>query len=147
MNFLARLLLALVFVVAGISKAVAPNQFAQQVGDFGLVYDSLVVPTAHAIIVAELLVGFALLIRLRGSLTAATTILLAFISVLTYGIVLGLDIECGCFGPAVRVSLKTQLVTDCGLLLVCVIIYWSDQSSRRPFTLAPHEDANNHETL
>jgi len=122
-NLSARLCLGLVFVVAAVSKLVDLNSFAQRVGDFGLVYDALVTPTAWAVVLAEVLIGASLLMHLRGSLIAAIALLLLFVSVLIYGLVLGLDIECGCFGPGVHVSLRTQLFTDFGLLLICSIIY------------------------
>lgn len=125
-NFCARLCLGLVLVAAAVSKVLDLNQFAQRVGEFGLVYDALVSPTAWTIVLAELLIGISLVFHLRGSLTSSVTLLLLFISVLTYGMVLGLDVECGCFGPAVHVSLGTQLLTDFGLLLICAIIYWTE---------------------
>jgi uncharacterized membrane protein YphA (DoxX/SURF4 family) len=132
-NFLARLCLGLVLVVAAVSKLLDVKDFAQRVGDFGLVYDALVTPTAWAIVLAELLIGISLLMHLWGSLASAVALLLLFMSVLIYGLALGLDVECGCFGPAVHVSLGTQLVTDFGLLLICVIIYGTEprQSNAR----------------
>ena len=126
-NFSARLCLGLVLVVAGVSKLLDLQDFEQRIGDFGLVYDALVTPAAWAIVLAELLIGFSLVMHLRGSLTSAIVLLLLFISVLAYGLALGLDVECGCFGPAVHVSLGTQLLTDFGLLLICFIIYWTEQ--------------------
>ena len=122
-NFYARLCVGTVFVVAAASKLLDPKHFARQIGDFGLVFDALVVPAAWSIIVAELLFGIALVFRWRGSLAAAVGILLLFVGVLMYGKALGLDIDCGCFGPAVHISLGAQLLVDFGLLLLCAIIY------------------------
>ena len=136
LHFCARLCLGLVLIVAAVSKSFDLNQFAQRVGDFGLVHDALVTPSASAIVIAELLTGIVLILHVRGSLICSVALLLLFISALTYGIALGLDIECGCFGPGVHVNLGTQLLMDFGLLLVCAIIYWSDeQRSRSPFAL------------
>lgn len=126
-NFCARLVIALVLIFAGFAKLLDPGQFARKISDFGLVPDMLVVPTAWIVIFAELLIGVLLLLRVRGSLLAAATSLVIFIGVLIYGISLGLDIDCGCFGPAVQVSLTQQLLTDCGLLVVCGIIYFTEQ--------------------
>ncbi len=130
-NLCARLSLALVFITAAVVKLLDINLFAQRVGDFGLIFDGLVMPAAWTIVVLELLAGIALLLHWRGGLTCSVALLLIFISVLTYGIALGLDIECGCFGPAVHVSLGMQLLTDCGLLLICGIVYWSDHPRNR----------------
>ncbi len=126
-NFSARLCLGLVLVVAAVAKLLDLNGFARRVGDFGLVYDAAVTPTAWAIVLAELLIGISLMLRLRGSVTCVTALLLLFISVLTYGLALGLDVECGCFGPAVQLSLGMQLFADFGLLLMCAIIYITEQ--------------------
>ena len=52
-------------------------------------------------------------------------LLLTFIGVLTYGIGLGLDIDCGCLGPGYHVSLRTQLLIDAGLVLCCGLVYWT----------------------
>ena len=142
-NFGARFFLALVFVIAALAKLVDPNQFAQRVGDFGLVYDALVTPAAWAIVAAELGIGIALVFRVSGSLTAAIVLLLVFMGVLSYGIALGLDIECGCFGPVVHVSLSKQLLADFGLLLVCAIIYFSD----RPIALHGSQNTSTDESL
>lgn len=126
-NFCARLALAVVFVFAAASKLLDTQRFAQRIGDFGLVFDLWVEPVAWAIVGAEVVIGIALVFRWRGSLVAASGILLLFIGVLTYGTVLGLDIDCGCFGPAVQVSLRTQLLVDCGLLSLCAIIYFTNE--------------------
>ena len=132
MNHLARLVLALLFFVSAVTKSADPNEFARQVGDFGLVFDALVTPTAWAIILAEWLIAVSLALSLRHSVIAAAGLLLLFIGVLTYGMALGLDIECGCFGPAIHVSLRTQLLTDLGLLLLCAIIYRGEKRACLP---------------
>ena len=147
MNLGARIFLGSVFVVAAVVKLLDLNQFAQRVGDFGLVFDALVTPAAWAIVATELLVGIALVFRLRGGLAAAVALIVVFMAVLSYGIALGLDIQCGCFGPAVRVPLGTQLLADFGLLLVCAIIYFTDRSSRNPIPLhASHTPASTNES-
>jgi putative oxidoreductase len=116
-----------VFLVAAASKLLAPKQFSQRIGDFGLIFDALVEPAAWAIMAAELVVGIALVFRRRGSLAGTSAILLLFLGVLTYGTALGLDIDCGCFGPSVDISLRTQLLVDFGLLLLCAIIYFTNE--------------------
>ena len=132
-NLCARSVLALLFVFAAVAKLADLNQFAQRVGDFGLVFDAMMTPTAWAIVLAELLVGISLVLQLRHSLTAAAALLLLLIGVLTYGMAIGLDLECGCFGSAVDVRLGTQLLTDLGLLLLCAIIYGSEKRNPHPF--------------
>jgi len=54
--------------------------------------------------------------------------LLMFIAVLIYGIHLGLDIDCGCFGPEdpeqAYKGLKVALVRDAVMMAALVFIYW-----------------------
>ncbi|REK24779.1 MAG: DoxX family membrane protein [Planctomycetota bacterium] len=127
LHHLARLSLALVFLSAGISKLGDIPQFAGRIGDFGIVYDSLVVPAAWVLSILELLLGVGLALRVRGSLAAALVLLGIFIGVLAYGIYLGLDIECGCFGPGFHVNIRTQLIIDLGLVGWCGLVYWSQR--------------------
>lgn len=129
-NLSARLVLATVFCFAAAAKLWDVSEFARRVGDFGLVHDAMVVPAAWTVVLLELLIGVSLPLRVRGSLPATVAMLLGFIAVLAYGIVLGIDIDCGCFGPAVHVDLRTQLLTDFGLLLICVIIFVSEPTPR-----------------
>ena len=119
----ARVGLAAVFIVAGIVKLWDMPPFAASVGDFGLVYDSLVYPTAWLLAGTELLVGLALAFNVRGGSLAALVLLGLFIGVLSYGVWMGLDIHCGCFGLGYHVSLKQQLFTDAGLLLWWAVVY------------------------
>jgi len=120
-----RVALGSVFVFAGIVKLGDVSGFAVSVGNFGLVYDGLVVPTAWSISLLELVFGVGLVINLRGGLTGVLLLLGVFIGILLYGMWIGLDIECGCFGPGHRVSLKTQLRIDLGLLGWCGLVHWS----------------------
>ena len=129
-NVVARVSLGLIFVTAAVLKSIEFDRFVQHVSDFGLVYDGVVAMTALLIVAIEGLVGIALMLRWRHSLSAAAALLLLFIGVLIYGIRLGLDIDCGCFGPGTHVSLGTQLLADCALLAVCVIIYLGDNRRR-----------------
>jgi len=121
----ARIALAAVFLFAGISKLGDIPQFASRIGDFGLAHDSLVVTAAWMISIFEIILGVSLAFGIRGSLTATLILLGVFIGVLAYGIYLGLDIECGCFGPGHRVNIRTQLIIDLGLVVWCGLIFWS----------------------
>jgi hypothetical protein len=58
-----------------------------------------ILPTAVFLSVTEVAAGFGLLMDIRGSLTIITGLLILFMAVLSYGIRMGLDIDCGCFGP------------------------------------------------
>lgn len=96
---LLRLLLAGIFLWSGFTKALQPMVFAGTVDAYGLLPESLVAPVAISLIALEIVAGLALLLERRGGLTLTSLLLLLFVAVLLYGIFLGLDIDCGCFGP------------------------------------------------
>lgn len=107
-----RIPLGLLFVyTAGINFWQWPL-FAQQMGEFGIVFDAIVKPVAVVVCLFELAIGIGNLIHARWSLAATIAMLFVFIAVLSYGLAIGLDIECGCFGAGHSLSLGNQLVID-----------------------------------
>lgn len=120
-----RVLFGLLFISSSVIKLADIAKFASQLGDFGIVPDALVPAVAWLVCLLELLAGFGLMANHRGSLAVAVSLLTLFCGVLLYGMILGLDIDCGCFGPGYHVSLKTQLTIDLGLLVFCALVHWS----------------------
>lgn len=125
----ARWLLAAVFVFSGAVKLADPQRFAEIVSGFGLLPDPLLFPAAVLLPVAELAAGLGLFFAVRGSLAAIAAMLLVFMTVLGYGIHLGLDIDCGCFGPEdpeqAYKGLKLALARDALMTAVVIFLYWS----------------------
>jgi uncharacterized membrane protein YphA (DoxX/SURF4 family) len=94
-----RLILVLIFVWAGVVKISDPDSFAIILEAFDLLPYTWIPAIAVGLPALEILAAIGLLFDLRGSLTAITGLLLLFLAVLGYGVWLGLDIDCGCFGP------------------------------------------------
>jgi len=94
-----RIGLALSFLVAGIIKIQDPMTFAVTIDAFGLLPGPLVLPVAVFLPVLEIMGAAALIFDIRGSLGLITLMILMFIAVLGYGLHMGLDIDCGCYGP------------------------------------------------
>ena len=123
---LCRWLIAAVMIFAAVPKLSDPAAFAEIVGAYGLLPEFLVLPAALALPLTEVAAAFLLLRGRSSGLWIALMLMLLFIAVLSYGIWLGLDIDCGCFGPEdieaeAFSSLRTALVRD---LLLCIpIIY------------------------
>ena len=138
---LLRIALGLLFVSTAILKVADIAEFAHQLGDFGIVADDLVPAAAWLVSLSELAVGLALAVNLRGSLTVVFCLLMLFIAVLAYGIALGLDIDCGCLGPAFSVGLKTQLLIDLVLVAWCGLIWWTRKRHKASAT-PPHAVAH-----
>ncbi len=128
LELLCRWLLAIIFLVAGISKLLDLREFAGVIDAYGLLPESLVYPSAFIISSMEVVAAIGLLLNKKFALHITAILLCAFIGVLTYGIVLGLDIDCGCFSqtdPEFRAfsGLKTALVKDFVLLIPLVYLY------------------------
>lgn len=126
---LVRSLLGILFLYAGITKLGDLQGFGMVIDDFGLLPASWVGPVAIMLPVVELLTALGLLVDMRGSLGAVVIMLLLFIAVLSYGIRLGLDIDCGCFGPAdpeahAYGNLRSSLARDMAMLMAAVYLYW-----------------------
>jgi uncharacterized membrane protein YphA (DoxX/SURF4 family) len=94
-----RLILAVIFLWAGIVKILDPDSFAIILEAFDLLPYTWIMPVAVGLPVLEILAAIGLLFDVRGSLPAVTGLLVLFLVILGYGIWLGLDIDCGCFGP------------------------------------------------
>ena len=120
--------LAGIFVYSGAVKLVDPSRFAEIIAGFGLVPEPLIFPLAVLLPIIELVAGIGLAFGLRGSLSAIACMMVIFIAVLLYGIHLGLDIDCGCFGPEdpeqAYKGLKVALARDAVMMVAVLFIYW-----------------------
>jgi uncharacterized membrane protein YphA (DoxX/SURF4 family) len=99
---IGRLGLAVMFLYSGYAKIREPwLQFAISVDSFKVVPDSWLEPIARTLPPCEILLGIALLSGLFPRfLTLYSTLLLSlFLSVGIRASVLGLTVDCGCFGP------------------------------------------------
>ncbi|MGD9948418.1 MAG: DoxX family protein [Desulfobulbus sp.] len=123
-----RWILAAIFIYSGVMKLFNPPRFAQIIAGFGLLPASLLIPVAILLPLAELIAGIGLLLNKRGGLTAIALMLVLFMTVLIYGIHLGLDIDCGCFGPEdpeqAYKGLKPALVRDALMMVAVICLYW-----------------------
>jgi hypothetical protein len=135
---LCRWTLGGIFIYAGGTKLLEPEIFAVLIDAYGIVPEGLLVPVAIGLPFLEVIAGFGLLFDIRGSLALITGLLVLFMMVLGYGIWLGLDVDCGCFGPedpeaeafhGLRLSLFRDLVMMVGVFF---IFGWRRYRSIRP---------------
>lgn len=87
------------FVVAGALKLRHPRDFAVVMEAFGLLPEEALLAVAVLLPLVEVAAGAALVANLRGSLGVLAALLGLFMGVLGYAVGMGLDIDCGCFGP------------------------------------------------
>ena len=96
---LIRWFLSFVFLYAGATKLADPKAFAALIDAYGIVPDPLLMPVAIGLPLLEVVAAIGLAFDIRGSLAVITGLLAIFIAILIYGIRMGLDVDCGCFGP------------------------------------------------
>ena len=126
---LSRIFLSVIFLWSGISKLMAPQFFAVIIENYGLLPDPLTMPAAIVLSIIEVLAGLGLLADIRGSLAVVTGLLASFMVILSYGVWLGLDIDCGCFGSedpetGAFSGLRTTLFRDIVMMLVIFYLYF-----------------------
>ncbi len=95
---LIRISLAGIFIVSGSFKLIDPQKFALIIQAYGLTPDVTHLPVAVGLALLEIAAGAGLIFDLRGSLGIITALLLLFMVIMGYGLWLGLDVDCGCFG-------------------------------------------------
>jgi uncharacterized membrane protein YphA (DoxX/SURF4 family) len=119
--------LSAVFIYAGGTKLLEPEIFAVLIAAYGIVPKGFIMPVAIGLPLLEVTAGIGLLFDIRGSLALITGLLLLFIVVLGYGISMGLDVDCGCFGPedpeaeafhGLRLSVFRNLVMMTGVFFI-----------------------------
>lgn len=132
LDLISRWLLAAVFFAASIPKILSPVTFAGVIGAYGLVPEMFLFPVAIVICWGEFITAIGLLLNRRWALLSTLAFMVIFMVVLSYGIYLGLDIDCGCFGPedpehiafsGLRMALGRDLLLMIPLLFACWFRY------------------------
>ena len=127
-----------IFIYAGSVKLLEPKIFAILIEAYGIVPESLLMPVAIILPVLEVAASIGLLFDIEGSLFMIAGLLVFFIAILSYGIWMGIDVDCGCFGPEDPESeafhgLKASLCRDLIMLSGIVFIYaWRRYRSIKP---------------
>lgn len=121
--------LGLVFIIAGGAKLASPATFATLIDAYGIAPEGLLMPVAVALPLIEVVAGIGMLFDMRGSLSVITVLLLFFIVILSYGLWMGLDVDCGCFSPGDPEAkafhgLRAALYRDLFMLAVVMFVYF-----------------------
>jgi hypothetical protein len=139
---LARWGLAVVFIWAGGTKLADPVAFAALINAYGLVPGPLLMATAIGLPAVEVLAAIGLLVDIRGSLAVISGLMALFMAILAYGIRMGLDVDCGCFGPeeiesrayhGLQAALYRDLVMTAG---IAFLYGWRRCRSVRPIPVS-----------
>lgn len=134
---LARLALGGVFVFAGTVKLADPGAFAEVVARYDMAPAVLVPWVAVGLPALEVLAGLGLILDARGSLTTISVMLVMFATVLWFGVLRGLEIDCGCFSPeelSEQDGLRQALLRDLVMMAGAAYLYfwrWLRRGDRR----------------
>jgi putative oxidoreductase len=158
--WLGRLLLGGIFIYAGYSKIFAPtlilhsfftfkfsilanfSNFGNQVRSYQLLPEAGVFFVSHFLPPVEIVLGLFLLVgwRLRVWASIVTLILLGFITVVTRAYLLGLQIDCGCFGKPEPLTGWTVLRDTAFFLLAVLMTRFAFEEARNPHPWSAPEE-------
>jgi uncharacterized membrane protein YphA (DoxX/SURF4 family) len=121
------IVLAGVFIYAGVDKIRDPAQFADSVAAFAILPNALVTPMALGLPMFEVLCGLMVLAppsRRVGAL-ALTLVTAMFIVALVSALARGLTLDCGCFGAGApsRPRMWVESVLDVALFASAMWLY------------------------
>lgn len=122
----ARIIIGLVFIVAGVAKAMDLNFFYYVLKTFPLgLSDPLLLGLARFFIALEIVLGTALLFNIwpRLVLPATFAVMLVFVAVTTWNLIGGLSEDCGCFGKLVRLNPGVEVFVELILLFITLVAW------------------------
>ena len=131
-----------IFIYAGSIKLLEPKAFAVLLDAFGVIPEGLLMPVAVALPALEVIAGIGLLFDINGSLGVIAGLLVLFIAILGYGIWMGLDVDCGCFGPedpeaGAFHGLRPSLYRDVVMLAGVAFLYgWRRYRAIKPLEIS-----------
>jgi len=124
-----RIIVGAIFMYAGASKLIKPEQFADSIASFQVLPDTLINILALGLPPVEILAGLMMIIgwHWRAANLAILGLTLVFAVALAQGLARGLQIDCGCFGSGKPSVLKTwaSLGRDVLLFAASLLTYLS----------------------
>jgi len=120
-----------IFIYAGVLKVLDPVQFANDIDNYKILPWSISVALAFYLPWLEIFCGLTLVVRFlyRGALSILTALILTFTLATVAAKVRGLDITCGCFGHASQNwSFPAHLATNLGILAALLLLWVSNRS-------------------
>jgi putative oxidoreductase len=128
------LLIAAVFIYAGVIKAFDPVQFAHDIDNYKILPWTTSVVLAFYLPWLEICSGLALIVRrlYLGGLSILTGLVAVFLAATIAAKVRGLDITCGCFGHASQNwNFPAHLAVDLAILGALLVLSFRVVSRNR----------------
>ncbi len=128
--FVVRVILGLIFVLAGFAKALDARSFLFTVQQLDLFPAPAILPAAIVVIVCEICFGLALLVGFQTRIVAGllAALLLSFVAVISFAMVHGKAVDCGCFGAMASERLGLGVILrDILLIAGCLWVIAREQ--------------------
>uniref|UniRef100_A0A832D041 DoxX family membrane protein n=1 Tax=Ignavibacterium album TaxID=591197 RepID=A0A832D041_9BACT len=127
--FIARIVIAFVFIYAGAEKISDPKSFSQAIYNYRLFPSEIINLFAITIPWLELIAGVLLLfgICVKENSAIIGTLLFIFIVLIVISLIRGLDINCGCFGKGSPIGWK-KIGENLLMLILCLALVAFDSS-------------------
>jgi putative oxidoreductase len=128
------LILAGIFIYAGVLKAIDPVQFANDIDNYKILPWSVTVALAFYLPWLEIFCALGLVFRFfyRGALSILSASIVVFTLATIAAKVRGLDITCGCFGHASQNwSFPSHLATNLAILAGLLVLLFIATSRNR----------------
>lgn len=134
LSLIARMVLGVVFLVAGAEKLGALDQFGHAIANYQIVPIPLVNIAALLFVWFEITAGILLIAgaAVRGSALVSSALLVAFLIAILTAMARGLKIDCGCFVSANGASGEQvgwpKVMEDVGLLILALFLIYFPHS-------------------
>ena len=127
-----RVLLGLVFLVACVHKIIFPQEFALAIYQYQILPDALVNISAITLPWIELVLAMAIMFSPRfkdGAALSMAVLLLIFTVAISFNILRGMDISCGCFSTESSQSAIGwgHVLRNLGYIFLTVVVLFEEQ--------------------
>ncbi len=125
--FIARILIAIIFIYAGAEKISDPKGFSQAIYNYKILPDYTVNLLAITLPWLELVSGILLLfgISVKENSAIISALLVIFIVAVAVSLLRGLNIDCGCFGKGNPVGWR-KIGENTIMLTLCLALFTFD---------------------
>ncbi len=116
-----------IFIYASIDKILHPQGFAQAIFNHQILPGNLINLTAAALPWTELILGLCLVLNrfTAGASVLASVLMTTFTSIISFNLIRGLDVGCGCFSTSATEAMNTLTwLRDLFILALTMVLAW-----------------------
>lgn len=129
LNLVIRVFIGVIFIYFGASKLADPGLFAEEIGNYDMMPNSITHLLAIIFPWIEIVVGIMLLFGIKQKENAfiATSLLVVFTIAVAVAFARGLDISCGCAGADAQQTVGWgKIFENLGLIILTLYLLISD---------------------